>query len=545
MDANKEFDYIVVGAGSAGCVVANRLSEKSSNRVLLLEAGGNDKTFWIQTPLGYGKTFSDPAVNWLYRTNPVERLQNRVSFWPRGKVLGGSSSINAMVYVRGQQEDYDDWIALGCEGWGWSDVKPYFEKIEDLQPSNGRPEKHSPPLTVLDNKDSLHPLCSKFIDSGKALGVRFNEHLHHEQQEGIGRYRFTIKDGRRMSAARAYLHPVRSRPNLSVEELACVERVLFNRAQAVGVEYVKNKNRYSVRCAKEVILCAGAIGSPQLLQLSGVGPGKLLTQLGIPIVAINDQVGQNLQDHLSIGFTFEANTKTVNNLLSSWPRRIAQGVKYILTKKGPLSLSVNQAGAFIRTDSALSRPNLQLYFQPASYSHVDDWPRRPLMMPDSFAGFSISAQPLRPKSRGTIMIRSRKQTESPEINPEYLSVESDLDEMLVGAKTIRKLVSLSPLSEVVKREVVPGPSIKSDDQLVSDIRKRADTVYHPVGTCSMGNSPNRSAVDLDLKVRGASNLRVVDASVFPNLISGNTNGPTIMLAEKASDLILNRGCDRE
>jgi len=537
---SEKFDYIVVGAGSAGSVTANRLSAVSSNRVILLEAGGTDKKFWIQTPLGYGKTFTDPSVNWMYHTAPIEMLENRRSYWPRGKVLGGSSSINAMVYVRGQKEDYDDWADLGCKGWGWSDVKPYFEKLEDLQWVDGSSDSGTHALAISNNRDRLHPLCSKFIDAGKALGAPFNNDLHSEHQEGVGYYSFTIKDGQRMSAAKAYLDPVRSRPNLVVEDHACVKRLLFDGPKVVGVEYVKNDKLHVVRCAGEVILCAGAIGSPQLLQLSGIGPEKLLKQLEIPIVVENNEVGANLQDHLSIGYTFEGDRSTINNLLASWPRRIFQGVRYILSKTGPLSLSVNQAGGFIRTDMTLCRPNMQLYFQPASYSYVEDWPRRPLMRPDSFSGFSISAQPLRPKSRGTVMIKTRNQDESPEIKPEYFSVESDLDEMLIGAKTIRKLVSLSPLAEVIKREVTPGPSIRTDEQLVSDIRRRADTVYHPVGTCRMGHSVSQTVVDLELTVRGTKNLRVVDASVFPKLVSGNTNGPTIMLAEKASELILKR-----
>lgn len=537
---HKQFDYIVIGAGSAGCVVANRLSEASSNSVLVLEAGGTDKKFWIQTPLGYGKTFTDSNVNWLYRTSAVKDLENRACFWPRGKVLGGSSSINAMVYVRGQQEDYDDWEELGCRGWSWADVEPYFEMIEDLQPRKSLPDHENPPLTILDNKEQLHPLCTNFIEAGIALGVPFNETLHSERQEGIGFYRFTIKDGQRMSAARAFLHPVRSRQNLVVKENAQVERILFDGKKAVGVEFINNKTRHVVRCSKEVVLCAGAIGSPQLLQLSGVGPRKLLAEYEIPIVAINEQVGENLQDHLSIGFTFETRAKTINNSLSGWPGRIAQGLKYVVSRKGLLSLSVNQAGAFVRTDELRSRPNLQLYFQPASYTYVDDWPRRPLMKPDSFSGFSISAQPLRPKSRGTIKITSPEQRQPPEINPRYLSVEKDLDEILTGAKYIRTLAAMSPLSEVISREVVPGPSIKSDDEIIADIRKRADTVFHPVGTCIMGETPKTSVVDLELKVRDVDNLRVVDASVFPKLISGNTNGPTIMLAEKASDLILKK-----
>ncbi len=531
------YDFIIIGAGSAGCVLANRLSKNGKYTVLLLEAGGSDFNFWIWMPIGYGKAFYNQSINWMYETEPDEGIAGRTSYWPRGKVIGGSSSINAMVYIRGQREDFDDWKALGNEGWGWGDVLPYFKKSEHNDLGGNEIRGGDGPLYVSTMAKDLHPLCDTFVEAGVECGINHNPDFNGATQEGVGLYQNTAKNGLRMSAARAYLHPANKRKNLTVEKNAHATRILFEGKKAVGVEYHQNGLRQKAFAGREVIVAAGAINSPQILQLSGIGPADLLRAHGIEVVHAAENVGRNLQDHLAIDHLYKSRVPTLNNQLHPWWGKLWQGMRYVLTRRGPLSLGVNQAGAFIKTRPELLRPNMQIYFSPVSYSKAPPG-KRPLMAPDPFAGFLVSAQPTRPTSRGYLEICSSDPFKAPAIHPNYLATEHDMNEMIEGAEFLRKLAAAPALAKVIERELAPGPQVQSATEMAADIRQRAGTVFHPVSTCQMGPDARSSVVDARLRVYGLDNLRIVDASIFPTVTSGNTNAPTIMVGEKGADMIL-------
>ncbi len=532
-----KFDFVIVGAGSAGCVLANRLTANGKYNVLLLEAGGSDLNFWVQMPIGYGKAFYNKNLNWMYETEPQEGLSGRKSYWPRGKVLGGSSSINAMVYVRGQKEDYQEWESLGNKDWGWETALHYFKKSETN--GNGADEWRGGdgPLYVSDMTRDLHPVCQNFVKAGQECGLEFNPDFNGKTQEGVGLYQNTAKGGFRMSTARAYLKPARERSNLRIEKNALATRILFEGKTAIGIEYQQHGKTRQAFAGKEVILSAGAINSPQLLQLSGVGRSKDLKPLGIDMVHESPAVGQNLQDHLSIDYLYKSKVPTLNNQLYPWWGKLWHGMRYVFTQRGPLSLGVNQAGGFIKTHPELEKPNMQLFFSPVSYTKAPPG-KRPLMNPDPFAGFLISAQPTRPLSRGHLTIKSNNPFDYPALHPNYFSNEFDVNEILEGAKFLRKLAATPALSSIIESEMSPGAHVQSREQLVEDIRQRSGTVFHPVSTCRMGHDKTQNVVDQRLSVHDLGNLRVVDASVFPTLISGNTNAPTIMVAEKGADMIL-------
>jgi len=524
-------DYIIVGAGSAGCLLANRLSASGEHKVTLLEAGGTDQRFWIQVPVGYGRTFYDQRVNWCYETSPIEGLNGRCSYWPRGKVLGGSSSINAMVYIRGQRRDFDDWRERGNPGWGADDVLPYFERVEQRAQRGGE-------LNVHDPRANLHPLVDTYLqatlDAGFSHSSDFNQF---ENFEGTGTYHITTKNGRRHSSARAFLRPAMKRPNLQVLTQAHVTRVLFDGKRATGVEFESNGMLQQLQARREVILSGGAINSPQLLQLSGIGDGEWLSRLNIPVRVDQPAVGANLQDHLGINFNYKCRVPTLNDELNPWFGKLKAGMQYLLTRGGQLSLSVNQAGGFVRTDEKQTEPNIQLYFTPVTYTRAPAG-ERPLMNPDPFSAFFLSFQPCRPTSRGTLRIRSSDPFEAPEIQPNYLSTNEDCENVLAGCRLMRQLADQPSLRTIISEELEPGAQAVTDDALINDFRARSDTVFHPVSTCIMGSDPVTSVVGPDLKVHGVEGLRVIDASVFPNLTSGNTNAPTMMVAEKGADLIL-------
>ena len=530
-------DFIIVGAGSAGCVLANRLSENGRYRVLLLEAGGSDLNLWIQMPIGYGKAFYNKRINWMYHTEPVPGLANRVSYWPRGKVLGGSSSINAMVYIRGHAEDFNQWSAMGNVGWDWQSVLPYFKKSETNQNGANHWRGGNGPLYVSDMSDDLHPICQNYLEAGQQCGLDYNPDFNGETLEGVGLYQNTAKDGLRMSAARAYLNPAKKRSNLFIEKNAHATKIIFEGRRAVGVDYVLHGKKLHAQANSEVIVCAGAINSPQLLMLSGVGDVDELKSKGIDIITDSPAVGQNLQDHLGLDYLYRSKVPTLNDQLHGWGGKLFHGMRYVLTRKGPLSLGVNQGGGFFRSRSGLSRPNMQLFFSPVSYTKAPPG-KRPLMNPDSFSGFLLGIQPTSPSSRGSIKLSSADPFEAPLIQPNYLSTQHDLDEMLEGVNFLRKLAQAPALASIIEKEITPGESVFSKDALLEDIRDRSGTVFHPVATCMMGANPNHSVVDSNLNVHGVSHLRVVDASVFPTLTTGNTNAPVIMLAERACDLIL-------
>ena len=532
-----DYDYIIVGAGSAGCVLADRLTASGRHRVLLLEAGGSDRRFWVRVPIGYGKAFYDGRVNWKYLTEPDPGLLGRVSYWPRGKVLGGSSSINAMVYIRGQAEDFDQWAALGNAGWSWSDVLPYFKKSEDFAGGANAFHGSGGPMHVSETSGEVHPLCRFYLEAGREAGLPVNEDFNGAGQEGVGLYQILTRDGFRESSASAFLRPAMRRENLRVETKAQATRILFEERKAVGVEYRRSNVTKSVRCRGEVILSAGAIDSPQLLQLSGIGPSTLLRSFGIGVITDRPAVGANLQDHLSMDYFYRSRQPTLNDLLRPWWGKLRVGARYVLQRRGPLSLSVNQAGGFIRLLPQSRRPDVQLYFSPLSYIKAAPG-KRPLMTPDPYPGFLLSVSPCRPVSRGYLQIRSADPFAAPAIHPNYFSSEPDMAEMLAGVRFIRRLAATPAMSRLIAEELQPGPSVRSEEELIQDIRKRSGSVFHPVSTCRMGPDPADSVVDAELKVHGLASLRIVDASIFPSVTSGNTNAPTVMVGEKGADLIL-------
>ncbi len=515
------YDYIIVGAGSAGCVLANRLTASGRNRVLLLEAGPSDLRFWVQVPIGYGKTFHDGRINWMYRSEPIPGLAGRTNYYPRGKLLGGSSSINAMVYSRGQPADFDDWAALGNPGWGWSDVLPVYRTMEDHYLGAGPDHGAGGPLRVTGIAEAAHPLTRIFVMAGQQAGLPFNPDLNGAAIEGVGLYQINTRDGFRQSAARAYLWPARRRANLRVETAALATRILFEGRRAVGIDYRQRGRAATAEAGRAVILAAGVINTPQLLQLSGVGPADLLRSCGVAVRHESPAVGRHLQDHLCFDNVYRSRRPSLNDELHGWPGKLCAGLRYVLLRQGPLSLSLNQGGGFSRSRPDLPRPDIQLYFSPLTYERTPPGTRH-LLRPDPFPGFSTSVSPCRPTS----------------IHPNTLSTDHDVEELLAGARFLRRLAATRALASIIAAELKPGPAIQSDDELIADIRERSYSVFHPCGTCRMGPDAADAVVDHRLNVHGLAGLRIVDASIFPTVTSGNINAPAIMVGEKGAGLVL-------
>lgn len=530
-------DYIIVGAGSAGCVLADRLTASGRHRVTVLEAGGSDRRFFVMLPLGYGKLFYDPSVNWLYKTEPDPGLAGARDHWPRGKVLGGSSSINAMVYIRGHKADYEEWEAAGNAGWGWDDVLSAYRAMEDTEAGGDAWRGAGGPLFVSANRKGLHPLVQDYIAACESAGLAHNPDFNGAEQEGTGIYQMTIRNARRNSAARAFLRPAMKRPNCRVVTGAHVTRVIVEGGRATGVEYVRNGQTHTLRAKAQVILSGGAINSPQILQLSGIGPGALLQSLGIPVLRDNPNVGDHLSDHQGINYTWRMKVPTYNDELRPWWGKLLAGMKYVLAGAGPLSKSINHGGGFFRTSPDLPRPNMQLYMQAFS-TLIPREGERPILTPDPFPGMSIGLSNCRPTSRGNIRLRSADPFEHPVITANAFSTEHDVQEMLRAVKYLRHLAAQPPLARLIAEELRPGPEVRTDEAIIDDFRRRSGTVYHPSCTCRMGPDPQTSVIDARLRVHGVAGLRVIDASSFPNLIAGNTNAPSMMVGWKGAEMVL-------
>lgn len=529
------FDYIIVGAGSAGCVLAERLSSDPARRVLLLEAGGSDRRFWIRTPIGYGKAFHDPTVNWRYLCEPDPGLGGRSAYWPRGKVLGGSSSINAMVYCRGLASDYDDWQAAGNPGWGWSDVEPVFRSNERHVSADGAVHGQGP-VWVSHREPEYHPVKRFFLDAAREIGIPVTGDMNGTSPEGVGAYPVTTRRGLRCSAADAFLRPAMGRANLAVRTRVLVRRVLIEGGRATGVEYQAGAQVVRVAATGEVLLSAGAINSPQLLQLSGVGPAPLLRRHGIAVLRDNPAVGGGLRDHLGISYFYRASQPTLNGVLGSWVGRCGAGLQFVLRRSGPLSLSVNQMGGMVRSDPALDRPDIQLYFSPISYT-TETIGKRQLLRPDPYPGFILGFNACRSSSTGRVDIASGDPAAPPCIAPNYLSAPGDIADAITGARLIGRLQTTQAMRSLILGTPALDLSSASDEAIVQDFRARAGSVYHPCGSCAMLPESAGGVVDAQLRVYGIAGLRVIDASVFPSIPSANTNAPAMMVARKAAHLI--------
>lgn len=529
-----EFDYIVVGAGSAGCVLANRLSADGEKQVLLLEAGGRDLSPWIHVPVGYFKTLHDPKTDWCYKTQPDAGLNGRSIDWPRGKILGGSSSINGLLYVRGQHDDYHHWRQLGNKGWSWDDVLPYFKRAENQE--NGADEYHGTggPLSVT-NMRVHREVCNALIEAAEELGIPRNSDSNGATQEGAGYFQLTAKHGRRCSTAVGYLNPARKRPNLTIITHAHTEKLLFENDASVdakGVVFnIKGKpHQATLRPGGEVVLSAGSIGSPQILQLSGIGPGELLNTFSIPVRKELKGVGRNLQDHLQIRMVYEVNVPTLNDEINNIFRRGIMGMQYILARKGPMAMGASQVCIFCKSNPDLDTPDIQYHFQPLSAD-------KPGVEMHPFSGITMSVCQLRPESRGKIEIASPYMSSHPNIYPNYLSATLDQEVAVASMRKTRALTETKALSKFIVCEKIPGRGADTDVELLETARNISQTIYHPTSTCKMGNDA-MAVVNERLQVHGVNNLRVVDASIMPTIVSGNTNAPTIMIGEKASDMIL-------
>lgn len=524
-----EVDYVIVGAGTAGCLLANRLSADPKVSVVLLEAGGRDNYHWIHIPVGYLYCISNPRTDWCFSTEEEAGLNGRALAYPRGKVLGGCSSINGMIYMRGQARDYDQWRQMGCAGWGWDDVLPYFRKSEDY--FAGADEMHGAGGEWRVEEMRVHwGILDAFRDAAEAAGIPRTDDFNRGSNEGSSYFKVNQRRGWRVSSAKAFLRPALGRRNLTVETNAQVRRLLIGEGAARGVEFVRDGQQRQVRARREVILCAGSIGSPHLLELSGIGNGRVLQQAGIPVVRELPQVGENLQDHLQLRLIYKVSgIRTLNEQASRLTGKMAIGLEYMLRRSGPMAMAPSQLGVFTRSSDAYETPNLQYHVQPLSLEKFGEWVH-------PFPAFTASVCNLRPESRGTVHTVAPEFGKQPAIRPNYLSTETDRMVAADSIRLTRAIVAQEPLAPYRPEEFKPGPDYRSQEELVRAAGDIGTTIFHPVGTCRMGADAD-AVVDPKLKVRGIERLRIADASIMPTITSGNTNSPTLMIAEKAAELI--------
>ena len=529
MESNK-FDFIIIGAGSAGCVIANRLTASGKFRVLLLEAGPSDSSPWIHMPIGYGRNFSNPKVNWLYSSEPGIDWVKRPIKQPRGKVLGGSSSINGLVYMRGQKEDYDHWRQLGNDGWGYEQVLDYFKKSEHQERGEDPFHGIGGPLNVSDPRET-HPLADSYIQAAVDAGYKRNYDFNGVEQEGFGYQQWTTKNGLRCSAAVAFLKPARKRKNLLIKSEAHTNKIIFSGNRAVGVEFERKGNVCLAEAKHEVIISTGAYNTPQLLQLSGIGPAELLNKMHIPLVADRQNVGKNLQDHFNAPLMFELNQNfTLNDVLNRWDKKILHGLRYLFQRRGFLSTGVAYAGGYLNVHPNSSSPDIQNLLMLFTSELIGG----PV---DPFPGCASVVALLRPESRGEVNISSNDPKIHPKIIYNFLSANKDRETLILGVRRIREIMSQNAIAKYIIREFRPGSERDSDEDILEFLENSGRTSYHPVGTCRMGPD-DEAVVDPRLRVNGVNALRVADASIMPTLVSGNTNAPVIMIGEKASDMIL-------
>ncbi|MBF9197180.1 GMC family oxidoreductase [Microvirga terrestris] len=532
MPDSETFDYVIVGAGSAGCVLANRLSKDPRNTICLLEAGGKDNWIWFHIPVGYLFAIGNPRADWMLKTEAEAGLNGRILNYPRGKVLGGCSAINAMIYMRGQREDYDNWRQMGLDGWGWDDVRPIFRQHLDHYLGAGEHHGAGGEWRVEEPRMKWEILDS-FIEAAVEAGIPRVSDFNTGSNEGISYFHVNQKNGRRWSAARGFLKPALSRPNLKVETHAHATRILFEGKRAIGVEIQQNGSLRRVMARKEVILSAGAIASPQLLQLSGIGNGSFLQEHGIEVVHHLPGVGENLQDHLQLRPIYKVSgVRTLNEEYRSLFKKGQMALEYALFRKGPLTMAPSQLGAFTRSSSDYATPNLQFHIQPLSLDKFGEDPH-------PFPAFTASVCNLRPTSRGTVRIRNGKAGEAPFIRPNYLSTDEDQRVAVDALRLVRQIIAMPALQKYRPEEYKPGATLMTDEDLLKGARDIGTTIFHPVGTAKMGTDSDPMAVtDARLRVRGIENLRVIDASIMPTITSGNTNSPTLMIADKGAAMIL-------